>query len=88
MNIKILEKKKNPLLHRDELKILIEHPNLPTPKRDEIMESLKIDSIPELILIKKINTKSGIEESKADIEIYEDKKFLPKLKQKKQKKKE
>ena len=40
MDIEISEKKHNPLLSRDEVRFLVQHPNEKTPTRDSIREKL------------------------------------------------
>lgn len=74
------EIKKNPFLHREELKINIKF-NKATPSRKEIKENIsKIFNVDkELISIRKIQTNFGSKEAIVHAFIYENKEWLNKL---------
>lgn len=82
MPFEILNKeiKKNPFLHREELKINIKFEK-ETPSRKEIRETLsKIFNINEnLIAIRKIITNFGSKEAIVNVFIYENEEWLNKL---------
>jgi small subunit ribosomal protein S24e len=65
MDIKVLEEKKNPLLQRREVKFSVSH-NLGTPSRDEIKAKIAayLNSKPELVIIKRMNSEFGKRETK------------------------
>lgn len=75
MELKILEEKENLLLKRKEVKAEIIHPNLPTPKREEVVASLaKLYSVdPTQVLIDYIFTKKGTNSSLVKIKILKEK---------------
>jgi small subunit ribosomal protein S24e len=73
MSLKILEHRKNPLMKRDEVKAVIEHPGKPTPTRDEILPSLEsvLKAGKDLIFIDRIFTEKGRGQSQVRVFLYE-----------------
>ncbi len=88
MEFKIVDKKENPLLKREEadVKILGDKPS--TPSRKEILiEASKTLGLPEdLIIVDKISTWRGKKEATAKLLIYSKKEEIPKYKIKKMEK--
>jgi len=81
MEIKFLNEKDNPLMHRKEIEFVVEHIKEKTPTRKEIKEMLKAlkDYDPNLIVIKKIENIYGIGKDKVLAFIYENEEFMKKL---------
>jgi ribosomal protein S24E len=80
MSLKIVEKKKNPLLKREEVRALFEHQGKPTPPRKDILPPLEkaLGAKKELILIDKIFSIKGKGESKLKVFVYSKKEDIPK----------
>jgi ribosomal protein S24E len=74
MELEILEEKDNVFLKRKELKINIKHPNLPTPKKQDLIKEIAARySVPEdHVVVNYIFTKKGIQESIAKVKIYQE----------------
>jgi ribosomal protein S24E len=74
MEIEILEEKDNALLKRKELKLNIKHPNMPTPKKQDLIKEIASRySVPEdHVVVNYIFTKKGIQESIAKVKIYQE----------------
>jgi ribosomal protein S24E len=79
MTVKVLERKKNPLMKREEVNAIYEHAGKPTPTRDVILphleKSLKADK--DLILIDKIFSINGKGESRLKVLVYSKKEDVP-----------
>jgi small subunit ribosomal protein S24e len=82
MTVKIVERKKNPLLKREDVHALLEHPGKPTPSREEMLPNLEktLKAKKDLILIDKIFSIKGKCESKLKIFVYSKKDDIPKEK--------
>lgn len=80
--MEILEKTDNKLLGREELKILVKHDNKSTPKRAELISELakKFNVTEELVVVDKVVTGRGSNQSMLSVQIYNDRKSI--LKQK------
>ena len=65
MELEIAEKNDNPLLHRQEVQIVIRHENESTPKRSEVIQNLseKMKAKKDLIIIDHLKNKYGKMES-------------------------
>jgi ribosomal protein S24E len=74
MEFEILEEKENVFLKRREIKLNIKHPNLPTPKKEDLVKEISSKySVPgEKIAIDYIFTKKGVPESLAKVKIYQE----------------
>ncbi len=73
MEIEIVEEKENPFLKRKELKLVLKHPNLPTPSKQELKKELasKFSLSEEQIQIDYIFSKKGLCESFSKVKIFE-----------------
>ena len=82
MDFKILDKKDNPLLKREEATAEITGNNPSTPSRKEIMaEASKSLGVPEdLIIVDRISTERGKKEVEARIFVYKKREDIPKSK--------
>lgn len=80
MSLKIVEKKKNPLLKREEVHAVFEHQGKPTPPRKDILPPLEkaLGAKKELILVDKIFSIKGKGESKLKVFVYSKKEDIPK----------
>jgi len=81
MELKFLNEKENPLMHRKEIEFIVEHIKEKTPTRKEIKEMLKAlkDYDPNLVVIKKIKNVYGIGKDKVLAFVYENKEFMKKI---------
>ena len=73
MDIAILERKENPLLHRDEIKLKVSHLQQPIPQRKDVVMRLsaEVNKEPDTIILRKMNSKFGSSYSIADVFVYE-----------------
>jgi len=87
MKFDILEHKKNPLMHREEFLIGLDHSGKPTPNRKEIMSELvkELKTKEDLIIIDKIFNKVGKPSSEARVLVYKKPGDVPKYKLEKMK---
>jgi len=78
MEIKIIERKENKLLSREEIYVIIEHPGQATPTREELRKKiaamLGVDE--KLVVVKKILSAFGMPVSRAYINVYKDENVL------------
>ena len=81
MDLKIISRENNQLLNREEIIVLIDHKNEPTPKRDDIKEkvSAMIGKDKNLIVVEKILTEFGKQRSKAFVNVYQNEEDMKKL---------
>ena len=72
MELEIAEKNDNPLLHRQEVQIVIRHENKGTPRRKEVIQSLseQLKAKKDLIIIDHLKNKYGKTESQGYVKIY------------------
>ena len=72
MELEIAEKNDNPLLHRQEVRIIIKHENKGTPKRKEVIQSLseQLKAKKDLIIIDHVKNRYGKTESLGYAKIY------------------
>ena len=72
MELEIAEKNDNPLLHRQEVRIIIKHENKGTPKRKEVIQSLseQLKAKKDLIIIDHLKNRYGKTESLGYAKIY------------------
>ena len=72
MELEIAEKNDNPLLHRQEVQIVIRHENESTPRRSEVIQNLsdKMNAKKDLIIIDHLKNKYGKMESQGYAKIY------------------
>ena len=72
MELEIAEKNDNPLLHRQEVQIVIRHENMGTPKRKEVIQNLseQLKAKKDLIVIDHLKNKYGKTETLGYAKIY------------------
>ena len=72
MELEIAEKNDNPLLHRQEIQIVIKHENKGTPKRKEVIRNLseQLKAKKDLIVIDHLKNKYGKTETQGYAKIY------------------
>ena len=72
MELEIAEKNDNPLLHRQEVQIVIRHENKETPKRKEVIQNLseQLKAKKDLIVIDHLKNKYGKTETQGYAKIY------------------
>ena len=70
--MEIAEKNHKPLLHRQEVKIVIRHENMGTPKRKEVIQNLseQLKAKKDLIVIDHLKNKYGKTETQGYAKIY------------------
>ena len=81
MELKFLNEKENPLMHRKEIEFIVEHVKEKTPTRKEIKDMLKAlrDYDPNLTVIKKIENVYGIGRDKVLAFVYENEEIMKKI---------
>lgn len=81
MEIRILEERANPLLHRKEYRFEIAHPTVATPKRDEVRTELaKLVKAPkERVIVERMHARFGTAVSRGDANVYESVDALKKI---------
>ena len=72
MELEIAEKNDNPLLHRQEVQIVIKHENKGTPRRKEVIQNLseQLKAKKDLIVIDHLKNKYGKTETQGYAKIY------------------
>ena len=72
MNLEVIQDRKNPLLNRRELDIIIAYES-GTPKRDEVREEIskKLGVEKDRIIIEKMESLFGANKAKAHVHIYD-----------------
>jgi ribosomal protein S24E len=77
--MEILEKTKNPLLKREEADILYTHKGKPTPSRRDLIKEIskELKSKEDLIIINKIHTIRGKNESRINAFVFSKKEDIP-----------
>ncbi len=78
MKVEIVQKNENPLLKRTELKFNVTHESSPTPKRVEVKAGIASElNVPEeLVVIEKISSLHGKNESSGIARVYATKESL------------
>ena len=74
MELKILEKKDNPLLHRVEVKFEVSHPKSKTPSRDEVRNLLtaNLNADKNRVILDNMHTPFGSTTTTGFAKIYDD----------------
>ncbi len=74
MELKILEKKDNPLLHRVEVKFEVSHPKSKTPSRDEVRNLLaaNLNADKNRVILDHMHTPFGSTTTMGFANIYDD----------------
>ena len=73
MEIRILEERANPLLHRHEYRFEVAHATAATPKRDEVRTELaKLVKAPkDRVIVERMHARYGTAVSRGDANVYE-----------------
>ncbi len=73
MEIKIVEKRENPLLHRVEVKFVVSHPKAKTPTRDEVRSLIatNLNAEKNRVILDHMHTPFGSNETRGYAKIYE-----------------
>ncbi|MGB6500755.1 MAG: hypothetical protein WBG19_05080 [Thermoplasmata archaeon] len=73
MEIKIIEQRANPLLHRQEYRFEVAHATAATPKRDEVRAELaKLVHAPkDRVIVERMRARFGTAVSRGDANVYE-----------------
>jgi len=81
MEIKIINRKENKLLNREEIYAIVEHPGEPTPKREDLRKKIAamVGSNEDVTVIVKILSSYRLPVSKVWVNIYTDKDTMKKL---------
>jgi len=81
MELEITENNSNPLLHRQELQMVIKHDTNATPRRKEVIKNLSktLKAKINLIIIDKLNNKYGKSETHGYAKIYSSSEALKKI---------
>ncbi|MBI4020033.1 MAG: hypothetical protein HY367_01765 [Candidatus Aenigmarchaeota archaeon] len=78
--VKVLEERKNPILHRDEMVFEIGHEGRATPSRKEMLESLAghLKAQKEHIIVDKVFNLAGHGKSRVKVLVYKKPEDIPK----------
>ena len=81
MELEITEQNDNPLLNRQEVKLVIKHENDSTPRRNQVIKSLseQLKAKRELVIIDHLKNSYGKTETHGYAKIYTDKDSLTKI---------
>ena len=81
MEIRILEERANPLLHRREFRFEVAHAAAATPKRDEVRAELaKLVRAPkDRVIVERMHARFGTAVSRGDANVYETADALTKI---------
>jgi len=81
LEIKILEERANPLLHRREFRFEVAHATAATPKRDEVRAELaKLVRAPkDRVIVERMHARFGTAVSRGDANVYETADALKKI---------
>ncbi len=74
MEARVVREFENPLLRRKELEVEVSHPGAGTPDRRSLRERLSriFGAQPDMVFIRKILTKTGLNKSLCSVEVYRD----------------
>lgn len=70
MDVEILERRENPLLEREEIKVRIKSDKTPSRKEAKELITAKLGSSPELTLIRSIKNRAGTRIFDVDVVVY------------------
>lgn len=81
MDIKIVERRENKLLDREEIYLTIDHKGEATPKREDLRKKIAamIGKSEDLIVVEKILSMYGVQKSKAWVHVYDSKETMMKV---------
>ncbi|MHA2502043.1 MAG: 30S ribosomal protein S24e [Candidatus Kariarchaeaceae archaeon] len=74
MDIEVIERKENPLLHREEVTFKVSHPEAETPTRESIAAKLAaiVNADRDMTIVKKVESEFGKNSSLGYANVYED----------------
>jgi len=81
MDVKIVERRENKLLDREELYVIIDHKGEATPKREDLRKKIAAmtGKSEDLVVVSKILSMYGMQKSRALIHVYNSKDTLLKV---------
>ena len=81
MELEITEQNDNPLLNRQEIKVVIKHNESSTPRRNQVIKNIseKLKANRELVIIDHLKNAYGKTETHGYAKIYSDKESLSKI---------
>ena len=81
MELEITEQNDNPLLNRQEIKVVIKHNESSTPRRNQVIKNIseKLKANRELVIIDHLKNVYGKTETHGYAKIYSDKESLTKI---------
>ena len=81
MELEIIEQNDNPLLNRQEIKVVIKHNESSTPRRNQVIKSIseQLKANRELVIIDHLKNSYGKTETHGYAKIYSDKESLSKI---------
>ena len=81
MELEITEQNDNPLLNRQEIKVVIKHDESSTPRRNQVIKSIseQLKSNKELVIIDHLKNAYGKTETHGYAKIYSDRESLTKI---------
>lgn len=82
MEIEILEEDENPMLHRTDLRVEIQHEDA-TPERLSVRDSVAamLNKDADEVVVRKLNTQFGMRKTVGEIRVYEDQKYAQEIEQ-------
>ena len=81
MELEIIEQNDNPLLNRQEIKVVIKHSESSTPRRNQVIKNIseQLKASRELVIIDHLKNAYGKTETHGYAKIYSDKESLSKI---------
>ena len=81
MELEIIEQNENPLLNRQEVRVVIKHSENSTPRRNQVIKSLseQLKTKRELVIIDHLKNAYGKTETHGYAKIYSDRESLTKI---------
>ena len=81
MELEIIEQNDNPLLNRQEIKVVIKHNESSTPRRNQVIKNIseQLKANRELVIIDHLKNSYGKTETHGYAKIYSDKESLSKI---------
>jgi len=81
MEVRIIDRKENKLLDREELYVIIDHKGEATPKREELRKKIAamVGKGEDLVVVYKILSMYGAQKSRAIVHVYNNKETILKV---------
>jgi len=81
MEVRIVDRKENRLLDREELYVIIDHKGEATPKREDLRKKIAamVGKSEDLVIVYKILSMYGVQKSKAIVHVYNNKDTILKV---------